>query len=79
MCFPLQVAEKVGIPNLVINENLDSQDAGEEDNCGGIMWPAGIRLSRHLVQNRQGELKGARVLEIGSGTGGHPATWTLAL
>lgn len=64
-----RIAEKVGIPNLIINENLDSQDAGEEDNCGGIMWPAGIRLSRHLVQNRQGELKGARVLEIGSGTG----------
>jgi hypothetical protein len=28
-----------------------------------------VRLSQHLVKNRGAELKGARVLDLGSGTG----------
>jgi hypothetical protein len=30
-----------------------------------------VRLSQHIVKNRTQELKGARVLDLGSGTGEH--------
>ncbi|KAI0069136.1 S-adenosyl-L-methionine-dependent methyltransferase [Artomyces pyxidatus] len=35
--------------------------------CGGVAWPAGEVLARHLA--RRGALAGKNVLELGSGTG----------
>lgn len=68
----VQIAEKVGIPNLYLHENVE--DAELSENTGVIIWPAGVRLGQHLVRNRSQELKGAKVLEVGSGTG---TVWAL--
>lgn len=42
-------------------------DAGP--GCGGIAWPAGEVLSRHIVRHGRDYWQGKRVLELGSGTG----------
>lgn len=62
----LQIADKIGLPGLYLHEMIESDIEG----TGTLIWSAGIRLSQHLVKNRAGELKNAKVLDIGSGTGG---------
>ena len=71
----VQIAEKVGIPNLYLHENVE--DAELTENTGVIIWPSGVRLGQHLVRNRNQELKGAKVLEVGSGTGASFGTGSL--
>jgi predicted RNA methylase len=53
----------------------------EEDieGTGTLIWSAGVRLSQHIVKNRTQELKGARVLDLGSGTGGFAGSTCIAL
>jgi len=63
----LQIADKIGLPGLHIHEAVDEEAV---EGTGNLIWAAGIRLSQHLVRNRAGELKGARVLDLGAGTGG---------
>lgn len=49
-----------------MHEAVEDESA---EGTGNLIWTAGVRLSQHLVKNRGGELKGARVLDLGSGTG----------
>jgi hypothetical protein len=61
-----QIADKIGLPGLYLHEAVEDESV---EGTGNLIWTAGVRLSSHLVKNRGGELKGARVLDIGSGTG----------
>lgn len=61
-----QIADKIGLPGLYLHEAVEDEST---EGTGNLIWPAGIRLSQHLVKNRGGELRGARVLDLGSGTG----------
>jgi hypothetical protein len=62
----VQVARKIGIPGLYLHEAVEDESV---EGTGNLIWTSGIRLSQHLVKNRGNELKGARVLDLGSGTG----------
>lgn len=61
-----QIAAKIGLPGLQLHEAVEDES---EEGTGNLIWTSGVRLSQHLVKNRAGELKGARVLDLGSGTG----------
>jgi predicted nicotinamide N-methyase len=61
-----QIADKIGLPGLQLHEAVED-DAAE--GTGTLIWTAGVRLSQHLVRNRAHELRGARVLDLGAGTG----------
>lgn len=63
---PVQIADKIGLPGLYLHEAVEDESV---EGTGNLIWTAGVRLSQHLVKNRGGELKGARVLDLGSGTG----------
>ncbi|KAJ9533804.1 hypothetical protein QJQ45_026888 [Haematococcus lacustris] len=60
-----EVADQVGIPGLRIQQGM----AAGGESTGALVWSAGIRLASHLQANRADLLRGARVLELGSGTG----------
>lgn len=62
----MQVAYKIGLPGMHLHEAVEDESV---EGTGNLIWTAGVRLSQHLVKNRGGELKGARVLDLGSGTG----------
>jgi hypothetical protein len=62
----LQIADKIGLPGLYLHEAVEDESV---EGTGNLIWTAGVRLSQHLVKNRGGELKGARVLDLGAGTG----------
>jgi len=62
----MQIADKIGLPGLHLHEAVEDESV---EGTGNLIWTAGVRLSQHLVKNRGGELKGARVLDLGSGTG----------
>ncbi|WIA08336.1 hypothetical protein OEZ85_007777 [Tetradesmus obliquus] len=61
-----RIAEKIGLPGLHLHEMVEEEDI---EGTGTLIWSAGVRLSQHIVKNRTQELKGARVLDLGSGTG----------
>jgi len=61
-----RIADKIGLPGLHLHEAVEDESV---EGTGNLIWTAGVRLSQHLVKNRGGELKGARVLDLGSGTG----------
>ncbi|KAF6263186.1 putative methyltransferase-domain-containing protein [Scenedesmus sp. NREL 46B-D3] len=61
-----RIAEKIGLPGLHLHEMVEEEDI---EGTGTLIWAAGVRLSQHIVKNRTQELKGARVLDLGSGTG----------
>eukprot|EP00775_Hariotina_reticulata_P004242 gene4242-4492_t len=61
-----RIADKIGLPGLQIHEAVDEEAV---EGTGNLIWAAGVRLSQHLVRNRAAELKGARVLDLGAGTG----------
>jgi len=60
-----QLADRIGVPGLKVRSALKSQ-AQQLDTH---VCDAGVELARYLVQNRASALRGASVLEIGSGTG----------
>lgn len=62
----VQIADKIGLPGLYLHEAVEDESV---EGTGNLIWTAGVRLSQHLVKNRGGELKGARVLDLGAGTG----------
>lgn len=51
------------------SQHYDEGDGYEEPPLYGILWPSAEGLAWSLWQNHRGELKGARVLEIGCGLG----------
>lgn len=61
-----RIADKIGLPGLYLHEAVDEDGV---EGTGTLIWSAGVRLSQHLVANRANELRGARVLDLGSGTG----------
>lgn len=61
-----RIADKIGLPGLHLHEAVEEEAV---EGTGTLIWAAGVRLSQHLVRNRATELKGARVLDLGTGTG----------
>eukprot|EP00878_Enallax_costatus_P007740 GHUV01008102.1.p1 GENE.GHUV01008102.1~~GHUV01008102.1.p1 ORF type:complete len:282 (+),score=64.82 GHUV01008102.1:251-1096(+) len=61
-----RIADKIGLPGLYLHEAVEEEGV---EGTGTLIWTAGVRLSQHLVKNRANELKGARVLDLGTGTG----------
>lgn len=55
-----QVVDRIGIPGMVIDQKLDDVSL--------LAWEAGIQLAVWLRDHV--DLRGKRVLELGSGTGG---------
>lgn len=47
---------------LVLHEDL-------QEGCGGQLWPAGMVLSKYMLQYHKTSLKGRTVIEIGAGGG----------
>jgi hypothetical protein len=60
------VAAKIGLPGLRLKQELSA-----EGLTGNIIWACGIELARHLARGGAEpiRLRGARVLELGCGTG----------
>lgn len=40
-----------------------------QEGCGGQLWPAGMVLSKYILQHHRKSLRGKKVIEIGAGGG----------
>lgn len=47
---------------LVLHEDL-------QEGCGGQLWPAGMVLSKYMLQYHKSSLKGKKIIEVGAGGG----------
>ncbi|KAK5053701.1 hypothetical protein LTR84_001662 [Exophiala bonariae] len=47
---------------LVLHEDL-------QEGCGGQLWPAGMVLSKYMLQYHKSDLAGKKIVEIGAGGG----------
>lgn len=47
---------------LILHEDL-------QEGCGGQLWPAGMVLSKYMLQYHKSDLAGKKVVEIGAGGG----------
>ena len=69
--IPLPEESEKGVAEIdfggLLKDPLKIEVDGGEAGCGGKIWPAGDLLGRYLIRNCTSE--GARVLELGSGTG----------
>ncbi|KAK2861296.1 hypothetical protein FQN49_004350 [Arthroderma sp. PD_2] len=49
-------------PPLQLREDL-------KEGCGGQIWPAGVVLSKYMIEKHASDLQGKTILELGSGSG----------
>ncbi|KDB22366.1 hypothetical protein H109_05724 [Trichophyton interdigitale MR816] len=49
-------------PPLQLREDL-------RNGCGGQIWPAGVVLSKYMIENHAAGLQGKTIIELGSGSG----------
>ncbi|KAM5443964.1 Protein-lysine N-methyltransferase efm6 [Microsporum ferrugineum] len=49
-------------PPLQLREDL-------KEGCGGQIWPAGVVLSKYMIENHASDLLGKTIIELGSGSG----------
>ncbi|KAF2801193.1 hypothetical protein K505DRAFT_369725 [Melanomma pulvis-pyrius CBS 109.77] len=50
------------LPPLKLHEDL-------KNGCGGMLWPAGMVLSKYLLRNHRESLRGKEIVELGAGGG----------
>ncbi|KAK4190723.1 protein-lysine methyltransferase METTL21D [Podospora australis] len=69
---PLPEYKAAGTTALDFSGLLDEPLKLHEDlksGCGGMLWPAGMVLAKHMLRYHQEKLQTARVLELGAGGG----------
>jgi predicted nicotinamide N-methyase len=62
----------------IAQQPLDDWKAASTVGTGAIVWEGALTLGRYLLLNRRDELRGATVLELGSGCGALAAMLTAA-
>ncbi|KAK3325170.1 putative methyltransferase-domain-containing protein [Apodospora peruviana] len=69
---PLPQYKPAGNTALYFSGLLDEPLKLREDltsGCGGMLWPAGLVLAKHMLRYHRDELRHSRILELGAGGG----------
>lgn len=66
------IGERIGMPELQLEQEYSTSERAARPLDGGtgrLLWAAGVKLAAYLCNELRGDLRGARVLELGCGTG----------